>query len=76
MPLEPNAFFQPQPLRRQLSATYTYQGQPTQDDPDSYQGAEREARMLAVIRDLPWTGYAQGYREELGIADNAPNANP
>lgn len=51
-------------LRRQLSAAYRdpFTGLPTQDDPSSYQGEEREAYEKALMRDLPHTGYAAGLR--------------
>lgn len=54
----------PGPLRRQLNIAYNFQGGVTQDDPDSYQGVERDNRMIAIIHQHPDTGYALGYQEE------------
>ena len=57
------------PLIAQLSASYQYQGQSTANDPScTYYDdklAERKERMLAVIEQLSWSGYARGYKEEL-----------
>ena len=45
-------------LKRQLSATYMFDGKVTSDDPRSYEGEERKARQAAINRDLWWSGYA------------------
>ena len=52
------------PLRRQLDIAYNFQGGVTQDDPNNYQGVERDNRMIAIINQHPDTGYAVAYQEE------------
>jgi len=62
-------FAPPRPLVRQLGISYNFEGRPTQDDPDSYQGVERDNRMIAIMQQHPHTGYAATFREE--FADRA-----
>ncbi|WP_237761360.1 hypothetical protein [Legionella cherrii] len=51
----------PPGLKRQLSVAYIApNGRLTSDDPDSYQGQERLDYQDALIRQRPWTGYADG----------------
>ena len=49
-----------EPIKRQLSEEYIdpVTGLLTSDDPDSFEGLPRLIRELALLRDLPQTGYA------------------
>ncbi len=63
-------------MARQLSATYLFNGEETADDPNSFDGAERTARLTAVATQLSDTGYGIAARGELDGTTETKAAAP
>ncbi len=61
-------------MARHLSATYLFNGEETADDPNSFDGAERTARLRAVATQLHDTRYGIAAREELDTNSTMPTA--